>query len=127
MVIDTKEIVVRDAITIDREKSVRSAVSFMNYFKVSSLIVTEEDYPVGMFTVKDVPASEQEMLTVGDVMSEPLKWVRYNTTLSEVAETMEYEKISKIPIFGNLSSGPILLGVYVYEKILAKEELELEP
>ena len=105
MVIDTKEIVVRDAITIDREKSVRSAVSFMNYFKVSSLIVTEEDYPVGMFTVNDVPASEQEMLTVGDVMSEPLKWVRYNTTLSEVAETMEYEKISKIPIFGNLSSG----------------------
>ena len=127
MVIDTKEIVVRDAITIDREKSVRSAVSFMNYFKVSSLIVTEEDYPVGMFTVNDVPASEQEMLTVGDVMSEPLKWVRYNATLSEVAETMEYEKISKIPIFGNLSSGPILLGVYVYEKKLVKKELELEP
>ena len=127
MVIDTKEIVVRDAITIDREKAVRSAVSFMNYFKVSSLIVTEEDYPVGMFTVKDVPASEQEMLTVGDVMSEPLKWVRYNTTISEVAEIMEEEKISKIPIFGNLSSGPILLGVYVLDKKALKEELELEP
>ena len=127
MVIDTKEIVVRDAITIDREKSVRSAVSFMNYFKVSNLIVTEADYPVGMFTVKDVPASEQEMLTVGAVMSEPLKWVRYNTTISEVAEIMEEEKISKIPIFGNLSSGPILLGVYVLDKKALKEELELEP
>ena len=124
MVIDTKEIVVRDAITIDREKSVRSAVSFMNYFKASSLIVTEDDYPVGMFTVKDVPASEQEMLTVGDVMSEPLKWVRYNTTLSEVAEIMEEEKISKIPIFGNLSSGPILRGVYVLDK--KEERIELE-
>ncbi len=99
----------------------------MNYFKVSNLIVTEADYPVGMFTVKDVPASEQEMLTVGDVMSEPLKWVRYNTTISEVAEIMEEEKISKIPIFGNLSSGPILLGVYVLDKKVLKEELELEP
>jgi IMP dehydrogenase len=124
MVINTKEIVVRDAITIDREKSVRSAVSLMNYFKVSNLIVTESDYPVGIFTAKDVPASEQEMLTVGNVMSEPLKWVRYNTTLSEVAEIMEEEKISKIPIFGNLSSGPILLGVYVHDKKDVKLELE---
>ncbi len=126
MGIETKDIVVRDAITIDREKSVRSAVSFMNYFKVKGLIVTEDDYPVGMFTSKNVPASEHEMLTVGDVMSEPLMWVRYNTILSEVAEIMEDEQISRIPIFGNLSSGPILLGVYVHEEKVVEEELELE-
>ena len=126
MGIDTKEIVVRDAITIDREKSVRSAVSFMNYFKVKGLVVTEADYPVGMFTIKNVPSTEQEMLTVGDVMSEPLMWVRYNTTLSEVAEIMEDERISRIPIFGNLSSGPILLGVYVHEEKTVKEEIEAE-
>ena len=126
MDIDTKEIVVRDAITIDREKSVRSALSFMNYFKVSNLIVTEKDYPVGMFTSSDAPASEHEIITVGEVMSEPLKWVRYNTTLSEVADIMKTEKISKIPIFGNLSSGPILLGVYVYEEKPVHEELEME-
>jgi CBS domain-containing protein len=126
MRIDTKEIVVRDAITIDREKSVRSAVSFMNYFKVDSLIVTEGDYPVGMFTAKDVPTSEQEMTKVGDVMSEPLKWVRYNTTLSEVAEIMEYEQVGRLPIFGNLSSGPILLGVYVHKAKPVENELELE-
>ena len=126
MGIDTKEIVVRDAITIDREKSVRSAVSFMNYFKVKGLVVTEADYPVGMFTIKNVPSTEQEMLTVGDVMSEPLMWVRYNTTLSEVAEIMEDERISRIPIFGNLSSGPILLGVYVHEEKTVKKEIEAE-
>ena len=126
MGIETKDIVVRDAITIDREKTVRSAVSFMNYFKVKGLIVTEDDYPVGMFTSKNAPASEHEMVTVGDVMSEPLMWVRYNTTVTEVAEIMEEEKINRIPIFGNLSSGPILLGVYVHEEKHIKEELELE-
>lgn len=126
MSIDIKEIVVRDAITIDREKSVRSAVSFMNYFKLDTLIVTEEDYPIGMFTKKDVPASEHEMITVGDVMSEPLKWVRYNTTISEVAEIMDEESISRVPIFGNLSSGPILLGIYVHEVKPVNEELELK-
>jgi CBS domain-containing protein len=122
--IDTKEIVVRDAITMDRERSVQSAVSFMNYFKVKTLIVTEDNYPVGMFTFKDAPSSNQELTSVGEAMSEPLKWVRYNTTLSEVAEVMEHEQVSRLPIFGNLSSGPVLLGVYVHEKV--KEELELE-
>ena len=126
MGIDTKEIVVRDAITMDRERSVKSAVSFMSYFKVNTLIVTEENYPVGMFTLKDAPESNHDLTSVGDAMSEPLKWVRYNTTLSEVAEVMEAEQISRLPIFGNLSSGPVLLGVYVHEPRKIREELELE-
>ena len=125
MGIDTKDIVVRDAITMDRERSVKSAVSFMNYFKVNTLIVTEANYPVGMFTLKDAPEANQELTSVGEAMSEPLKWVRYNTTLSEVAEVMEEEEINRLPIFGNLSTGPVLLGVYVHESTKIKEEMEI--
>ncbi len=126
MGIDTKEIVVRDAITIDRDKSVRSALSYMSYFKVDSLIVTEDDYPVGLFSKSNAPSSEHEMITVGDAMSEPLVWVRYNTTLTEVAETMEDENVRRLPIFGNLSSAPVLLGVYVHKKVQREEELGVE-
>ena len=124
MGIDTRDIVVRDAITMDRERSVKSAVSFMNYFKVNTLIVTEANYPVGMFTIKDAPESNQELTTVGEAMSEPLMWVRYNTTLSEVAEVMKAEQISRLPIFGNLTTGPVLLGVYVHESTRIIEEME---
>ena len=127
MGIDVKEIVVKDIITIGRGKSVRSASSMMGYFNVKCLLVMEEDYPVGMVTRSDIDKSmDPEMVDVGSVMSDPLIWVRYNTTLTEVAELMETENVSKVPIFGNLSSGPVLLGMYMHEKVELEEPVELD-
>ncbi len=123
MRVETKKIVVKDAITIEGSKSVRSASSFMNYFNVDCLLVTDDKYPVGIITRSDLDKNEMDLdvVEINEVMSEPLIWVRYNTTLSEVAELMEQESINKVPIFGNLSSGPILLGVYVHKE----ERLEI--
>ena len=127
MDIDVKEIVVKDIITIGRGKSVRSASSMMGYFNVKCLLVMEEDYPVGMVTRSDIDKSlDPDMVDVGSVMSDPLVWVRYNTTLTEVAELMETENVSKVPIFGNLSSGPVLLGMYMHEKVELEEPVELD-
>ena len=127
MGIDVKEIVVKDVITISRDKSVRSASSMMGYFNVKCLLVMEEDYPVGMVTWSDIDKSlDPDMVDVGSVMSDPLVWVRYNTTLTEVAELMETENVSKVPIFGNLSSGPVLLGMYMHEKVELEEPVELD-
>ena len=127
MGIDVKEIVVKDIITIRRDKSVRSASSMMGYFNVKCLLVMEEDYPVGMVTRSDIDKSlDPDMVDVGSVMSDPLVWVRYNTTLTEVAELMETENVSKVPIFGNLSSGPVLLGMYMHEKVELEEPVELD-
>ena len=127
MGIDVKEIAVKDIITIGRDKSVRSASSMMGYFNVECLLVMEEDYPVGMVTRSDIDKSlDPDMVDVGSVMSDPLVWVRYNTTLTEVAELMETENVSKVPIFGNLSSGPVLLGMYMHEKVELEEPVELD-
>ena len=127
MGIDVKEIVVKDIITIGRGKSVRSTSSMMGYFNVKCLLVMEEDYPVGMVTRSDIDKSlDPDMVDVGSVMSDPLVWVRYNTTLTEVAELMETENVSKVPIFGNLSSGPVLLGMYMHEKVELEEPVELD-
>jgi len=127
MGIDVKEIAVKDIITIGRGKSVRSASSMMGYFNVNCLLVMEEDYPVGMVTRSDIDKSlDPDMVDVGSVMSDPLVWVRYNTTLTEVAELMETENVSKVPIFGNLSSGPVLLGMYMHEKVELEEPVELD-
>jgi CBS domain-containing protein len=127
MGIDVKEIAVKDIITIGRGKSVRSASSMMGYFNVKCLLVMEEDYPVGMVTRSDIDKSlDPDMVDVGSVMSDPLVWVRYNTTLTEVAELMETENVSKVPIFGNLSSGPVLLGMYMHEKVELEEPVELD-
>ena len=127
MGIDVKEIVVKDIITIGRDKSVRSASSMMSYFNVECLLVMEEDYPVGMVTKSDIDKSlDADLVEVGSIMSDPLVWVKYNTTLSEVAEIMETKNVRKVPIFGNLSSGPVLLGMYMHERVELEEQVELD-
>ncbi len=125
MGIDAKEIGVKDVITIDRGKTVRSASSLMGYFKVECLLVTEGDHPVGFVTRGDIERrkTDMDMVEIGEIMSEPLIWTRYNTTLTEVAEIMELEMIKRLPIFGNLSSGPIMLGMYVHKA----ESIEVAP
>jgi len=125
MGIDAKEIRVKDVITIDKRKTVRSASSLMSYFKVESLLVTEGDHPVGFVTRGDIERrkTDIDMVEIGEIMSEPLIWTRYNTTLTEVADIMELEMIKRLPIFGNLSSGPIMLGMYVHKA----ESIEVAP
>jgi CBS domain-containing protein len=119
--VEVKNIVVKDVITVKKERSVASAKSLMTYFNLDALIVTDDDEPIGIVTLADIQSRvvDQELdphvTIVGEIQSEPLVWVRYNTTLTEVGEIMEEEHINRVPIFGNLSNGPILLGIYVNE------------
>ena len=119
MSVDVKNIVVNDIITVKKERTVASAKSLMTYFKLDALIVTDDDEPVGFLTFSDIQQRctdkklDPHVTLVGEIHTEPLIWVRYNTTLTEVGEIMREEQINHLPIFGNLSNGPILLGLYV--------------
>jgi CBS domain-containing protein len=119
--VEVRDIIVKDIITVRKERTVASAKSLMSYFKLDALIVTGEDEPMGIITLSDIQKRvfdkelDPHVTTVGEIHSEPLIWVRYNTTLTEVSEIMEEEHIRRLPIFGNLSDGPILLGLYIHE------------
>jgi len=119
--VEVKNIAVKDIVKVQKNRSVASAKSLMSYFNLDAMIVTDEDEPIGIITPGDIQRRvideklDPHTVLVGEIFSEPLIWVRYNTTLTEVGEIMEAERINKIPIFGNLSNGPILLGLYVYE------------
>lgn len=121
MSVEVRDIVVKDVITVKKDRTVASAKSLMSYFNLDALIVTDEDEPVGIVTQSDIQKRvidkklDPHVTLVGEIDSEPLIWVRYNTTLTEVGEIMEEENIRRLPIFGNLSNGPILLGLYVHE------------
>lgn len=122
MTVEVKKIVVKDIVKVHKERPVASAKSLMNYFNLDALIVTDGDEPIGIITPSDIQKRvidkklDPHTVLIEEVFSDPLVWVRYNTTLTEVAEIMEAENINKIPVFGNLSNGPILLGLYVYEQ-----------
>ncbi len=121
MVVEVKNIVVKDIVKVKIDRPVSSAKSLISYFNLDALIVTDGDEPIGILTPNDIQRRvldrklDPTTTLVREVYSEPLIWVRYNTTLTEVAEIMEVERISRVPIFGNLSNGPILLGLYVNE------------
>jgi len=121
MSVEVKNIVVKDVITVRKDRTVASAKSLMSYFNLDALIVVEEEEPVGIITLNDIQRRvfdkelDPHVTIVCEIHSEPLIWVRYNTTLTEVGEIMEEEHINRLPIFGNLSNGPILLGLYVNE------------
>ena len=121
MTVEVKSIEIKDIVKVHKDRPVASAKSLLNYFNLPALIVTDGDEPVGILTPTDIQRRvldkklDPHTVLVEEVFSEPLIWVRYNTTLTEVAEIMEAERITKIPVFGNLSNGPILLGLYVYE------------
>jgi CBS domain-containing protein len=121
VLVEVKNLAVKDIFTVRKERTVASIKSLMAYFNLDALIVTDEDEPVGIVTLGDIQRRvldqklDPHIISVGDIKSEPLIWTRYDTTLTEVAEIMEENQIKRLPIFGNLSNGPILLGVYVYQ------------
>lgn len=121
MAVKVRDIVVKDVIKVRKDRTVASAKSLMSYFNLDALIVTDEDEPIGIVTKSDIQKRvldqklDPHITLISEAYTEPLIWVRYNTTLSEVAEIMDEEHIRRVPIFGNLSNGPILLGLYVYE------------
>lgn len=121
MLVEVKNLAVKDIFTVRKDRTVASIKSLMAYFNLDALIVTDEDEPVGIVTLGDIQRRvldqklDPHIISVGEIKSEPLIWIRYDTTLTEVAEIMEENQIKRLPIFGNLSNGPILLGVYVYQ------------
>ena len=121
MLVEVKNLAVKDIFTVRKDRTVASIKSLMAYFNLDALIVTDEDEPVGIVTLGDIQRRvldqklDPHIISVGEIKSEPLIWTRYDTTLTEVAEIMEENQIKRLPIFGNLSNGPILLGVYVYQ------------
>jgi CBS domain-containing protein len=54
---------------------------------------------------------DPHLLLVREVMTTPLIWVTPDTPLHEAADIMTQKNIRRLPVIGNLSSGPVLLGL----------------
>lgn len=55
--IDVKNIMVKDIITVGKDRTVASAKSLMNYFNLDALIITNEEEPIGLVTSSDIQKS----------------------------------------------------------------------
>ncbi|MEA2071629.1 MAG: CBS domain-containing protein [Asgard group archaeon] len=92
--------------TIDKDQMLSDAIELLRKSKkLSRLIVTEDDEPVGVLTFRDVadrlgtPTTgrrSSKSLRVSSTMSYPLKTIPPNTSIKEAAQKMIENKISSL-------------------------------
>ena len=127
--------------SISKSNVVLDAAKKMNDSRIGSLVVTEGDNVVGIFTERDiltriVAAGRNPGNTpVGEVMSAPVACCRRDTTLEECRAVMTQKRIRHLPVveekklLGIITSGDILarkvdaheetiryLNEYIYKK-----------
>ena len=117
MSINVEDVMITDVITIKPDYPVKYAESMMKYFEVGCLVVVEDGLPIGMITDNDIirrvhkQKHDPHLLTVREVMSQPLLWVEPETPLHEAAQLMIERNLRRLPVVGSLSTGPKLLGL----------------
>lgn len=115
--INVRDVMTTDVATIKPDYPVKYAESLMKYKDVGCLVVVEGGLPIGMITENDIvkrvhmQKHDPHFLTVRDAMSQPLLWVEPETPLHEAAQLMMDKKLRRLPVVGNLSTGPRLVGL----------------
>ena len=128
MSINVQDVMITDVITIKPDLPVKYADSLMKYYRVGCLVVVEDRLPIGIITENDIvrrvymPKHDPYFLLVREVMSESLIWVKPDTPLHEAAEIMIKKNIKRLPVIGNIATGPVLLGLLTWVQMEAGEE-----
>ena len=99
-----KEVMAKNVVTIDRNKTVFDACNMYRDYKVGCLIVTDEGKCVGIVTERDMIErtfcyrKDPEKTKISDIMSTNLKTVHSLDKLEKAIELIEEYKIKKLPV-----------------------------
>lgn len=93
----------KDIISVETERSIRSAVKTMVKNDLGSVVITEGGKPAGIVTERDIMKSIGYGKTsldseVGEIMSKPLIAIGSDATLGEAADMMIKRKIRRLLI-----------------------------
>ncbi len=129
------EIMTRDPITLDQNRTLADASELMRQNRIRHIpVVGEENKLVGLITQRDVLAAvaadgDEASLKVSDVMRQKVQSIDENAQLRSAALTMQRAKIGCLPVFRNGQViGIITDSDYVGLAINLLEQLEsMEP
>jgi len=116
--------------TIDSKKPLSECVRLLKEHKIGSVVVLENDNPVGIFTERDLirVVAEKESLDskVGQVMSKPLTTISSTATLWDAISLMGRRDIRRLPV---VEKGK-LVGIFtekdLFRLIITRQNLILE-
>lgn len=110
--------------SIDADATVLDAALLMNQFRIGSLVVTNGDAVIGIFTERDIlgrvvaQESQPRSIRVGDVMTSPVAVCAPDTPLAECRAVMRDKRIRHLPVVENGR----LMGMLSIGDILAESE-----
>ncbi|MEM3129845.1 MAG: CBS domain-containing protein [Nitrososphaerota archaeon] len=102
-----KEVMKKNVITIDAEKTIEEACKIMGEKHIGSLIVTINDEPRGIFTERDLVSKviskniDIKKAKVKEYMSSPLIFVKPDIHIKEAAKIMVEMHIRRLPVIEN--------------------------
>jgi CBS domain-containing protein len=104
MSLKVEDVMVKEVVTIDVNKTAKDAADMMNRYEIGCLIVVKKGKAIGILTERDMlkrvisEARDPEITKVKDIMSKPLIVVELDTQLEDAARLMFKMKIKKLPI-----------------------------
>lgn len=97
------KIMTKHVATLQKEDSVRDALSMMAKHAISCVVVEDDTHPDGILTESDIVrlfrrGADLEILPVKEVMSQPVTTISSDVTVHEAAITMNRKKIRRLVI-----------------------------
>jgi len=103
MPIKVKDLMTKNVITIDVNKTVIEAAALMSQNDVGDLVIMENNTPVGIITERDfvrrvLAEGKSADTRVSKVMSTPLRVIDPEAPIKEAARRMVNKKIRRLPV-----------------------------
>ena len=121
-----EEVMTKNVITIDRDKTVYDACNMYKDYKVGCLIVTDKGKCVGIITERDLIERtvclrrDPEKTRVNDIMSSNIKTIHPLDTIEKTLEIMKKNNIKKLPA---VSKGDIVGIITITDISKARSDL----
>jgi malate dehydrogenase (oxaloacetate-decarboxylating) len=102
-----EEVMTRNIISIDSKKSVFDSCKQLSKNKVGSLVVMDNDIPVGIITEKDLIEKlimqnrDPKKTKVTEIMTSNIKTIHALAPIEKAVKMMEENKIKKLPVILN--------------------------
>ena len=100
------DVMTRKVVSVDREDPLTEVLNKLRAYRISCVIVCEEDLPLGLISERDivgvafnyVSGKGEDRLQAGQLMSPSLTTVRIGDSLDRAIEVVEEERIRHLPV-----------------------------
>lgn len=122
------EIIRTDVVTIAPSKTAQEAALLLDKNNVGSLVVTEDDKPVGMITDRDLAIQvvadgrDPHEVTVADIMASPVHTASDDIGLVEAVDIMAEHAVRRLPVVG---ADGTLVGLITLDDVLTLNIVEM--